>query len=387
MLKINSENDKNLVLFYLADNSGCSHVRCRFFADYINANDFGIKAVILPVFTLDPIILSKTRAIIWQKPATYQHLSIIQKYKGFQRKFGFKMIYEIDDLFFTSPIRGECLPPYNMSYIRRKEANLDEEIEDALHQIIPLFDVVMCSTDYLKKAVIQKYNYDNVITVKNTVPRFLWSCDKKKPIAEDIKRPVVLYSGASGHYRNPKDKNDPGDFGDWNCAFRDWVIKNVNEDKIDFKIMGDFPWFFQPIAPKIQFIPWTNSYNYPRRCWSTKADFQIAPLVDNEFNRCKSALRFYESSIAGMGFFGSVYPDNPESPYEEIYPDCKIKTTDTIEEIDEKFWKMCKKDNYNELIKWQYENLEKGGIILESSDAVNRLLAVIDKNGKNLENI
>ena len=387
MLKINSENDKNLVLFYLADNSGCSHVRCRFFADYINANDFGVKAVILPVFTLDPIILSKTRAIIWQKPATYQHLSIIQKYKGFQRKFGFKMIYEIDDLFFQSPIRGECLPPYNMSYVRRKEANLDEEIEDALHQIIPLFDVVMCSTDYLKKAVIQKYNFDNVVTVKNTVPRFLWSCDKKKPITEDIKRPVVLYSGASGHYRNPKDQKDQGDFGDWNCAFRDWVIKNVMEDKIDFKIMGDFPWFFQPIAPKIQFIPWTNSYNYPRRCWSTKSDFQIAPLAENEFNMSKSALRFYESSIAGMGFFGSVFDTSSDSPYEEIFPDCKIKNSATVEELDEKFWKMCKKENYNELIEWQYENLNKSGLILESTDSMNRLLSVIDRNTSILETI
>lgn len=394
MLKINNDDQKNLVLFYLADNSGCSHVRCRFFADYINANDFGLKAVILPVYTLDPVILSKTKAIIWQKPCTYNHLQIVQKYKGFQNKFGFKLVYEVDDLFFKSPFRDQALPEYNMSFVRRKQANVDEEVEDALHQILPLFDTIMCSTDYLKKVISHKYSLDNVVTVKNTVPRFLWSCDKRKPIEEDIKKPTLLYSGASGHYMNPippdPSKNRPGmpgNMGDWNQPLREWIIKNVKEDKIDLKLMGDFPWFFQEIGPKIQFIPWTNSYNYPRRCWSTKADFQIAPLVDNEFNRSKSALRFYESSIAGMGFFGSVFPDNKESPYEEIFPDCKIKTTDTIEEIDEKFWKMCKKDNYNELIKWQYDNIEKGGIILETSDAVNRLLAVIDRNQQNMENI
>jgi hypothetical protein len=387
MLKINSENDKNLILFYLADNSGCSHVRCRFIADYLNANDFGVKAVILPVYTLDPAILAKTRAIIWQKPATYRALSIVQKYKGIQRKFGFKMIYELDDLFFVSPLRGEGLPPYNMSSVRRKENNLDEEIEDALHQIIPLFDTVICSTDYLKKVIIQKYNFDNVVTVKNTVPRFLWSCDKKKPIQEDIKKPVVLYSGASGHYRNPRNKEDKGELGDWDCAFREWVIKSVKEDKIDLKIMGDFPWFFQEISPKIHFIPWTNSYNYPRRCWSTHADFQIAPLAENEFNMSKSALRFYESSIAGMGFFGSVFDTSSDSPYEEIFPDCKIKNSATVEELDEKFWKMCKKENYNELIAWQYDNLNKSGLILESEESVNRLLAVVDRNTSLLETI
>ena len=393
MLKIEDAN-KNLVIFYLADNSGCSHVRCRFFADYINANDFGIRAVILPVYTLDPEILKRTRAIVWQKPCTYNHLSVVQKYKGFQAKFGFKMIYEIDDLFFTSPFRDQNVPEYNLSKIRRMENGLDEELEDAMHQILPLFDTIMCSTDYLKKCIQQKYSLDNVVTVKNTVPRFLWSCDKKKPIEEDLKKPTILYSGVSGHYLNPipadpvkKSPGRSGQYGDWDQPLREWVIKMVREDKISLTIMGDFPWFFKEIAPKVNFIPWTNSYNYPRRCWSTKADFQIAPLVDNEFNRCKSALRFYESSIAGMGFFGSVFDGSHDSPYEEIFPDCKIKTTDSVEEIDKKFWKMCEKDNYNELIQWQYDTIDKSGILLESTDHVNRLLSVFDKNTKNMENI
>lgn len=387
MLRLNSENDKSIVIFYLADNSGCSHIRCRFFADYINANDFGIKAVILPMYTLDPNILSHTRAIIWQKPSTARHLSIVQKYKGFQRKFGFKLIYELDDLFFKSPFRDQALPPYNLSYQRRIDNNLDEEIEDSLWQILPLFDTIMTSTDYLKKVITQKYHLDNVVTVKNTVPRFLWSCDKRKPIEKDIDKPVVLYSGASGHYLNPCEKCPEGDMGDWNNSFREWVLKNVKEDKIDLKLMGDFPWFFKEIAPKVEFIRWTNSYNYPRRCWSTKADFQIAPLVDNEFNRSKSALRFYESSISGMGFFGSVFDDSYDSPYEEIFPDCKIKNSATVEELDEKFWNMCKKDNYNRLIEWQYDNLNKSGLILESSEAMNRILSVCDRSTEMLETI
>lgn len=393
MLKIEDAN-KNIVIFYLADNSGCSHVRCRFFADYINANDFGIRAVILPVYTLDPEILRRTRAVVWQKPCTYQHLSVVQKYKGFQAKFGFKMIYEIDDLFFTSPFRDQNVPEYNLSKIRRMENRLDEELEDAMHQILPLFDTIVCSTDYLKKCIQQKYSLDNVVTVKNTVPRFLWSCDKKKPIEEDLKKPSILYSGVSGHYLNPippdpvkKTPGRSGQYGDWDQPLREWVIKMVKEDKISLTIMGDFPWFFRDIAPKVNFIPWTNTYNYPRRCWSTKADFQIAPLVDNEFNRCKSALRFYESAIAGMGFFGSVFDGSYDSPYEEIFPDCKIKTTDSVDVIDEKFWKMCKRENYNELIQWQYDTIDKSGILLESTDHVNRLLSVFDKNTKNMENI
>lgn len=395
MLKINNDDKKNLVLFYLNDNSGCSHVRCRFFADYINANDFGLKAVILPVYTLDPIILSKTKAIIWQKPTTYEKLNAIQKYKGVQAKYGFKLVYEMDDLFFKSPFRpDQYLPEYNMSHIRRKELNIDEEVEDALQQILPLMDTIVCSTDYLKKCVMRKYALDNVVTIKNTVPRFLWSCDKKKPIDHDIVKPKILYSGASGHYLNPqpasKDGKKPaveGSYGDWDTTMREWIIKNVKDNKIDLILMGDFPWFFKEIAPKIQFIHWTNSYNFPRRCWSTRADFQVASLIDNEFNRSKSALRFYEASIAGMGFIGTTFPDNSESPYEEIYPEAKIKTDTPVEKIDEMFWKLCQRDEYNAMIEWQYDNLNKSGIILESSDAMNRLLAVIDRNTNLLESI
>ena len=399
MLRVDAKDNKNLIIFYLTDNSGCSHVRCRFFADMINATDCGLKAVILPIYTMDPAILAATRAIIWQKPSTSKHLSAIQRYKGFQSKYGFKMIYEIDDLFFLSPFRNQGLPEYNMSFVRRKASNVDQEVEENLWQIFPLFDTIMCSTDYLKKVLMHKYGLDNVVTVKNTVPRFLWSCDKKKPIEKDIEKPIVLYSGASGHYLNPIAARPPspsepngfpgttGDFGDWNNAFRDWIIKNVKEDKIDFKIMGDFPYFFKDIAARVQFIPWTNSYNYPRRCWSTRADFQIAPLVDNEFNRCKSALRFYESSIAGMGFLGSVFDDSIESPYEEIYPDCKIKNSATVEQLDEVFWKMCKKDEYNAMIEWQYDHLNKSGSILESSDAMNRIIAITDRSAETMETI
>jgi predicted N-acyltransferase len=88
-----------------------------------------------------------------------------------------------------------------------------------------------------------------------------------------------------------------------------------------------------------------------------------------------------------MGFFGSVFDTSSDSPYEEIFPDCKIKNSATVEELDEKFWNMCKKENYNELIEWQYENLNKSGLILESTDSMNRLLSVIDRNTSLLETI
>lgn len=399
MLKMNNDDNKRIVLIYCGDNSGCSHVRLRYYADLFNGINQGLTCVVSPIFTFDPNILSQCKAIIWQKPASPLHLTILQRYKGIQDKFGFKLVYEIDDLFFKSPFGNhDSVPDYNPSSLGRNP-KVDAEMENMLAQIIPLFDAVMTSTDYLKRVIMEKYRMSNVFTVKNTVPRFLWSVDRKPNITEDIKKPTIIYSGSPCHYTNPVPARAPspqepqgfggipGKPGDWGLPLTDWIIKMVKEDKINFVVMGAIPYVFNEIIHRVKFIPWTNSYNYPRRCWAEKADFQIAPLVHNEFNKCKSALRFYESSISGMVMLGSTFVENTDSPYEEIHNDCKLRNDMTVEQIDEAFWKLCKKDKYNEVLNWQYENLDKSGMILESDESINAFLKICDNAPVKLGNI
>ena len=392
MLKMNNDDRKNIVLVYACDRSGCSHVRLRYFADYFNANEqYGVQYIISPIFTFDPNILACTKAIIWQKPAAKQHLSILQRYKALQQKFGYNLVYEIDDLFFASPFSESknAVPDYNPSSIGRNP-QIDAEIEECLPQIINMMDLVVTSTDYLRKIMEYKFHASNVITVKNTVPRFLWNYPRRKDLIDDLKKPVVLYSGSPTHYSNPIPPRGPspaepkgfsgrpGMLGDWENSWKDWVIKNVNENKIDFVIMGALPYFFEEIKDKIRFVPWGNSYTYPRLAQEINADFQIAPLVSNEFNKSKSALRFYESSICGNVLLGTVFDDSKDSPYEEINPEAKIKLSYSVDQIDEVFWKLCKKDKYHEIRNWQYENLNKSGLILESDKALDSFLKISD---------
>lgn len=399
MLKMTNDDNKRIVLIYCGDQSGCSHVRLRYYTDLFNGISQGLTCVISPVYIFDPNVLAQTKAIIWQKPANPQQLSILQRYKSLQQKFGYKLVYEIDDLFFDSPFGDKTsVPDYNPSSLNRTPQQ-EKELEETLKLIFPLFDTVMTSTDYLKKVIMKKYQMSNVVTVKNTVPRFLWSVDKKPSIKEDIVKPTVLYSGSPTHYTNPvparpKTPQEPNGFagipakaGDWDNAWKDWIIKNVKEDKINLVMMGAIPYFFNDITNKIKFIPWTNSYNYPRRCWSERADFQIAPLVNNEFNKCKSALRFYESTICGMVLLGNVFKENTDSPYEEIHENCKIQDTATVEDIDKTFWELCKKENYNKVLEWQYKNMNVSGMILESDESVNSFLKICDNAPLNLENI
>lgn len=399
MLRMSNADGKKLVLIYCCDNSGCSHVRLRYYSDYFNGTDNGIQCVISPIFIFDPNILAACKAIIWQKAVGRQNLSILQRYKGIQQKFGFKLVYEIDDLFFSSPFGNkEGIPDYNQSSVHHNPQTI-ADIEETLKIILPMFDQVMTSTDYLKHVMMEKFHLSNVVTVKNTVPRFLWNMDRKVHLKDDIKKPVLLYTGSPCHYRNPVPPRQPspqepngfpgieGNPGDWNLPIADWIIKNVKEDKIDLVMMGSIPYIFDGIKNRIRFVPWTNSYNYPRRCMSIHADFQVAPLVHNEFNKCKSAIKFYESTICGSLLLGSTFVENSDSPYEEIHPDCKIRNDLTVEQIDEKFWALCKKEKYNEILDWQYNNLNKSGMILESDESINAFLKICDTANVNLENI
>lgn len=385
---LNAKNeDKQFVIVIVRDTSGCSHVRLRWNALYYGGFEhIGFVPIITPIPTYDPAWLSKCRAVVYQRPINQNDLEILKTYKNFQPKYGYKLIFECDDQVFK--INDEGLPYYNMASDNfNKQA---DELTERVKIAVNMCDEVVVSTDYLAKQFKEKYNCQNVRVIRNVVPRFLWSYPRKDDITEDIKKPKILYTGSPCHFRNPiaprqPSKKEPegfkgvlADMGDFNNAWKDWLIKNVKEDKIDLIVMGSMPYFFAPIADKIKNEPWYDTTSYPRHVMEQMADFQIAPLVENEFNKCKSSLRFVESSATGTILLGTVFHTCKDSPYEEIHQDCKIPDNITTKELDEKFWALCKKDKYNEIRNWQYDTINKNGYWMESTKHANEWMSMID---------
>lgn len=334
--------------------------------------------------------LARTKAIVIQRPVTTVHLEMVKRYKALQPKFGYKLVSEFDDQVWE--IDGQGIPDYNT-------ASLHFDIKGTTavaEQTFPLFDEMVVSTDFLKLKIIERFQIpeQKIHVIRNVVPRFLWNYPRKANKTEDLVKPKVLYSGSPCHYRNPvparkpspqEPKGFPGITplkGDMNNAWCDWVIKNVNENKIDFICMGALPWFWEPIKDKIRFVQWVDSQSYPRLVMSLGADFQIAPLVSNVFNKCKSALRHTESCAAGTILLGTVFSDDKWSPYEEINPKCKVLDTSTVEDIDNIFFNLCKKENYNEVLNWQYNFINENGYWMESNKHAQEWLCMID-NGNN----
>ena len=392
MLNANMNDGKSLVIILVSDTSGCSHIRLRHNALwYCGHEHFGFTPVITPIPIFDPMYLARTKAIVIQRPVSPVHLEMVRRYKALQPKFGYKLVSEFDDQVWE--IDGQGIPDYNT-------ASLHFDIKGTTavaEQTFPLFDEMVVSTEFLKVKLIERFQIpeQKIHVIRNVVPRFLWNYPRKENKTEDLVKPKVLYSGSPCHYRNPvparkPSPQEPNGFpgitplkGDMNNAWCDWVIKNVNENKIDFICMGALPWFWEPIKDKIRFVQWVDSQSYPRLVMSLGADFQIAPLVSNVFNKCKSALRHTESCAAGTILLGTVFSDDKWSPYEEINPKCKVLDTATVEDIDNIFFNLCKKENYNEVLNWQYNFINENGYWMESNKHAQEWLCMIDGGNNN----
>lgn len=389
MLNANTGDNKNLVIIIVRDSSGCSHVRLRWNALYYGGfKDIGFKPVITGIPCFDPGWLKRCKAVIYQRPINDVDLEILEKYRAYQPKFGYKIVFECDDQVF--PIQGEGIPTYNMaSHNFNKDLN---HLRSNVAKALSMVDEVVVSTDFLKQAFETEFKFHNIRVIKNVVPRFLWSYPRKENKTEDLVKPTILYTGSSCHYRNPVEPRPPSpsepngfqgitaQFGDFENVWPEWIKKMVMEDKINLIVMGNIPFFWSDITNKIKYVPWKDCSSYPRAVMEQNADFQIAPLVENNFNKCKSSLRFTESCATGSLLLGTVFKSNFDSPYEEIHDDCKMIDGISLEELDKRFWKLCKKEKYNEILNWQYDFINKNGYWMESTKHADEWISMIDGN-------
>jgi len=365
------KTQKNLVISVVSDYTGCGHIRNILPSTYLNAvygpkrND-GIQIITTPIVISDPSILNKTRSILFQRTMGPQTPGLISHFKDLQKKYRFKMIYDIDDFVWSGDDTGEEIPSYNTG----KDA-ITLDVQESSIENMKMMDIVCVSTQFLKDYIIKRgIEPHKVKVVHNSLPTFLWGKDIKKGITERITKPRVVWSSSPTHWFNEKKL-----CGDMENAWRDWVIKSVKEDKIEYIQMGGLPWFFEEIKDKIKVYSWVNSLHYPQALKSINADFGIAPLVPNYFNYSKSAIKYQEYCISGILGIGSVFTNGNPSPYDI----CLTKANDniTVEEIDELFDKLVEPQEYNRIITEQYKQVIDNSWITESAGYINLLTSIL----------
>jgi glycosyltransferase involved in cell wall biosynthesis len=182
-------------------------------------------------------------------------------------------VYEIDDYLWQISEENPSFSFWTRESLKWAEA------------CIKASKLVTTTTPYLAKRL--RHLNSNIIILPNMLPDEFWqfSCKKKK--GEQL---VIGWAGGHSH---------------WNdlCLLRGVVEQILDEyPEVEFQVAGMREYPFQP-HDRIKLLKATTVEKYPQIL--RNFDIGLAPLVDSEFNRCKSDLKYLEYTMAGAAFIGS----------------------------------------------------------------------------------
>lgn len=349
---------KNTVLILPCDYGVCGNIRLLDNARIMSGNyqDGNFIPVVSSRPIYDDNFLETVRAVVVQRCYTPAMFSIVAKYKDLQEKYGYRIIYDIDDLLFN--VGKYKFPLYLPSY----DLYGDNIAGKTAIEIMKMCDAVNVSTLPLADAITTAGYVGEINYIPNTIPLHLYSNIRKPMRIMDVEKPHVLYAGSKSHYKK-------GFTGDFTKNWIDWITKNVESDKITFTMMGEeCPDFLQHLQGRenFKFAGFVKYLDFPNKLHEINADFQIAPLAPNWFNACKSNIKALQSYATDAVFIGTRFGDI-DSPYD----DCKnwVYADSTVDEIDAVFWELTNVDIYNNNILHQREYLLKNNLYSESKVA------------------
>ena len=276
---------------YLADYSGCGHWRILWPEAVINARGDGMSQSTTAMVTT-PQWYQGVKAVKLQRQASSSQKEFVKFLKEVQKQHDFKIIYEVDDVVFR-----EVIPDYN----KFKFAFDNDEIRQNCVDIINLVDEVTVTCDFMKRLYIEKTGQKKVTVIPNFVPNSwmgqLFNPRKVERAFDTYKqKPRILYTGSGAHYDVDNKVGGKDDL----AGVRDFIRKTVN--KYQWIFVGAFPPQLVDLVQqkKIEFYPWQPLLKYPYFIANLNAQLMVAPLLDNDFNKAKSDIKFIEACTLGI---------------------------------------------------------------------------------------
>ncbi len=259
--------------------------------------------------------------VVFHRPEQEEHLVMARALKQAGKKIVFDNddTYKDDNLFKFTEFMNEEKVKSGLDILNK---NIDTFIKEA--------DLITCTTEFLKKEY-EKIN-PNVVVLPNTVDPFYYPEPKRNET--DIVR--IGITGSVGvtadvevlkpiieHYQHdprvrlvllslpPEGNND--------------IYKKLYVDEYAFWNKVNVEWH--------SFVKSDVYYEYLN---DLKLDMVIIPRADSYFNRCKSNLKFIESSMLETPVIGQSFPTG-DSPYEVNPEDAKhlLLATDTASWIEQ----------------------------------------------------
>jgi len=233
--------------------------------------------------TFEQVMHYATDVLICHRTAVTS-IAAIDQIAAHCKAHNIRIVYDLDDLLLALPEDH----PEHLTYASKSAAVLRWLLEA---------DEVWVSTETLQKHVCQINPCAQVIP--NYIDDKLWIKSKMPEVKRERKDPVrLLYMGTQTH---------DADFG---------LVKNVLKklktefsESIEINLIG--------ISSNTAREEWFNTIKPPPAigsgypafvdwiCNGMTFDIGIAPLIDNEFNRCKSEMKFLDYSALGLATVAS----------------------------------------------------------------------------------
>lgn len=194
---------------------------------------------------------------------------------------GKPVVYETDDLLINTPVTN----PYKQGA---------DAVTPFIFKLISKADAVTVSTEEMRLALSSHHR--NIHVLPNLLDEQLWSMP---PRIKGAQEPVVI-----GYAATPDHKAD--------LALMDAVLERIAAkygNQVAFCFMGCCTEGNKQL-PGFLSISFELGYaNYARVIQSAGIDIGIVPLLDNQFNRCKSNIKWLEYSACGIaGIYSNLPP-------------------------------------------------------------------------------
>jgi len=257
------------IKWYLSDSFACGHVRGEVVAREIN-KDAGTSRMDCK----NSVLISDypgTHVMVFQR----QHSEAILEKMRLAKRQGILTVYEIDDDLFNTP--KDFIEPYKFY--------ANPEVSGNITKFINEVDIVTASTQYLAEHMHKRAPNTPIFVVENYLDVDMWMRAYAEKQTIDTDKITIGWMASGSHAIDAP-------------LVMDALLKIMKEyDHVNLHLIGWVGWKqlgkeFKPFKDRIVTEKWIDVNILPQ--YMKDFDIGLAPLVDNEFNRSKSAIKAYQ---------------------------------------------------------------------------------------------
>lgn len=296
-----TQSDDRRIVHYAADHSGCGWWRLNLIEQLVNYTKKGHIThtdILMDPFKVDywgrNVIALRIQRLV--RPETMAYMRDLRSVIEHMR-LPLRLIYEMDDV-----VLGCNIPSFNIS---KSTFERDEIQKSIIYNIKQCDEFTVCS-EYMRDVYQEFLPHTNITVIPNFATKewfgHVYDYDYiMRKYEEHKKRPRVLLTCSGTHFI-PWNTN-PYDSTDYSHVLDDMIAARKD---FEFVWFGSYPNLVQPFidSGEMEAIHWGYPTDYPWTIKEAGCQLSIAALIDNDFNRAKSAIKFEEACFEGLPFVG-----------------------------------------------------------------------------------